>query len=416
MTRIILSQIFVFPVLLIMLLAQNHPVSAQSIEIQLHQVEELSEQFSPYWQQFENRLEYNTLGEQAETARLNPSIAYDLEFLGDGSQSEYEHYLYLQKAFRTPGHYRNLKERRDARIQLLQYNLRSERDEWLSATRFGFIRILLGKREIEILDDLKSRIAGLTEVSAARAETGEESLLDDQLLQMSQYQLQTRIEERKVEIDRLVVLWRNRMGINEQTEIIFSGDIDDIALQLPGKQDMLTFLELSPLLRGYQQAVDAAALEESVARSARIPSIELTAGYKQLNPNWRGFLFGISVPLPLLSANSESISQAQALQRIEQTRLDFVQKEKNQITLQLLDELRHYESILDNFPEYLHNKETFLNRLISSYEEGTLSLSEFLNSLNMMADTYQTRFSQLTEYYGIASELEALTGQEYIIQ
>lgn len=392
------------------------PLTAQVIDIEIGDIEALSQQYSPQWQQFENRLDYSTYGEQAETARLNPSLAYDLEFLNDGSQSEYEHYLYLQKEFRTPWHTRNLRDRRDARIQMHDYSLRSERNEWMSNTRLGFVQILIGQREVEVLNELKERISRLAEASAERSETGEESLLDDQLLQMSRYQLQGRIDERSIQLERLITLWRNRMGFDENTEIRFSGDPDAISVQLPEDQDLIQFLERSPGALADRQAVDAAAFEESVARSSRFSSVEFSAGYKQLNPDWRGFLVGVSLPLPILSSNSDAISQAQALKRIEQNELEFSRNERNQITLQLLSELSHYEEKLDDFPEHLQEQDPFISRLIASYEEGTLSVGDFLSTLNLIADTHETRFSQLATYYGIVSELEALTGQEFITQ
>jgi len=392
------------------------PLNAQVIEIELGNIKELSEQFSLQWQQFHNQLEYSSYGERALITRFNPSIAYDLEFLDDGSQSEYEHYLYLQKEFRTPFHYRNLRERRDSRIQLLDYQAESERNEWLSATRLGFIRILLGQSEVEILKGLKTRIDRLSEASMRRTETGEASPIDDQLLQMSNYQLQARIEERRIEVDRLTMLWLNRMGLEEHADISFTGDFEELTVQIPDHATLFDFLDQSPQSRAYQQAINAAALEESVARSNRIPSFELSAGYKQLNPDWRGFLLGISLPLPLLSSNTESISQARTLQRIEQTNLDFARSERTQFTFQLLGELDSYEQKLNQFPEHLINQDQFLNRLIISYEDGTLSVSDFLNTLNLIADTYQTRFNQLSNYFGIVSELETLTGQEFISQ
>lgn len=88
--------------------------AAQVIDIELSKIQELSKENSYQWEQFENRLDYAITGEQSALTRLNPSIAYDLEFLDDGRQSEYEHALYLQKEFRTPGHFRSLRDRRDS--------------------------------------------------------------------------------------------------------------------------------------------------------------------------------------------------------------------------------------------------------------------------------------------------------------
>ena len=406
---------FRFIVIFLILFSVNiHSANSQTIEIELHQIQELSEKYSTQWQQFENRLEYSVRGEQAAAARLNPSIAYDLEYLDSGFDTEYEHFLYLQKDFRLPGHYRNLRERRNSRITQAEFEMESSRAEWMAATRLGFIRILLNKHEIERLDILKGKIDQLAEVSLRRADEGETAGLDDQLLQMSRYTLQARIDEKQLETDRLITLWKNRMGFDAETEIQFSGDFADKRIDLPDSADLLALLDDSPQARSERQAVESASLETAFAQSSRLPSVELSAGYKQLNTNWHGFLVGIALPLPLLNSNRDAILQARALETIEQTELTLAQLERNQNTLQLMAALREYEEKLDQAPEYLNNPDQFMNRLLISYRDGAISINDFLNSLGLLADVYQTKYSRLSGYYSMILELEAMTGREFI--
>ncbi len=389
-------------------------IYAQVLEIEISQIEELSEEYSLQWQQIENRLDYSVRGEKAAATRFNPSIAYDLEFLGEGSQSEYEHYLYLQKEFRLPGHFRNLRERSDSRIAQRELESESSRVGWLAVTRMGFIQIILNKNEIENLEVLKNQIERLSEASLRRAEEGEIAALDDQLLQMSLYHLQARMDEKTVETDRLITLWKNRMGFDQDTDVRFNGQFRDRQINLPQAADIISILDDSPQARADRQAVRTAASETAFAQSSRLPSFELSAGYKQLNPNWHGFLVGISFPLPLLSSNTEAVAQARALEQIEQTELTLAQMERNQITFQMMDALRLYEDKLDQTPEHLGNPEPFLNRLLISFQDGALSINDFLNSLNLMADAYQTKYSRLSDYYSMILELEAMTGREFI--
>jgi outer membrane protein TolC len=387
---------------------------SQAIEIKLHQIKELSEQYSPQWQQFDNRLNYSVRGEQASATRINPSIAYDLEFLDDGTQSEFEHYLYLQKEFRLPGHHRNLRERRDSRITQHEYEAESSRAEWMAQTRLGFIRILLNQQEIEQLGILKDQVDRLSEASFRRAEEGESAAIDDQLLQMSRYHLEARINEKYLETNRLITYWKSRMGFGRDTEVRFAGNINEDRVNLPQTAELISILDESPRARAERQAIQSASLETSFAQSNRIPSVELSAGYKQLNPNWNGFLVGIALPLPLLSSNREAISQAKALEQIEQTERNLAQMERNQVAFQILNALVDYEVKLGQTPEHLSQPEPFLNRLLISYQEGSMSINDFLNSLNLMADAYQTKFSRLFGYYSMILELEAMAGREFI--
>ena len=401
--------LFIIPVL-----ALPGFATAQSVEITLGQVRELSEQHSPQWQQFENSLEYDISGERAMAARLNPSFAYDLEFLDDGRQSDYEHDFYLQKEFRTPGHFRSLRNLRDSRILLYEEQAGQNRAEWLAGTRLGFIQIVLMQRELERVENLKEHLDRLVRASAQRAEEGEVSLLDNRLIEMNSYQLQARIDEYNLELERLVTSWKIRMGFDEDDDIRFAGDFESPGVIMPDTGDLLTMLSKTPGARANRQAYESAGLEKILEQNRRFPSFELSAGYKTLTPDWHGFLVGVAIPLPLLNRNTDAIAQARALERLEQANLESTLREQSQTVLQLLQSLRIYEEKAEQFPSHLENPGQFLHSLAISYEEGTHSLTDFLNTLSLMADSYQTKYSQLQNYYSAAAGIEAITGQLFI--
>lgn len=389
-------------------------IYAQVLEIEISQIEELSEEYSLQWQQIENRLDYSISGEAVATARINPSLAYDLEFLDDGQQNEYEHSIYLSKEFRTPGHFRSLRDLRESRISLHEEQYANDRAEWLAATRFGFILIVLIERELEQIENLKQHLENLTEASARRSAEGEVSALENQLIEMSSYQLRARMETRILEKERLTTLWRTRMGFDDSKEIRLAGRFETPSVQIPQAYDLLALLDDSPQARANRMALESARSEVALEQNRRIPNFEISAGYKQLNPNWRGFLVGVAIPLPILSSNSETIAQARALERFEQTSLNLTKKERNHTTLQLLNALKKNEDNLTRFPEYLEQPEAFLRTLSISYEEGIQSLNDVLNTLSLVAESYQTKFSQLEDYYEIIMELEAITGQTFV--
>lgn len=409
-----LIRCFIGPTCLIIILILVPVVSsAQVLEIEIHQIEELSEKYSLEWQQLVNQLDHSIAAEATSTARINPTLAYDLEFLDDARQNEYEHSLYLNKEFRMPGHFRSLRNLRDSRISMHEEQYANNRAEWLAATRFGFIRILLIERELEQINTLKLHLENLMEASARRSAEGEVSVLENRLIEMSSYQLQAKMESRMLEKERLINLWRTRMGLDPSEQIRFRGRFETPSVQIPEADNLIVLLNDSPRALANQRALETARFEVDLEKNRRIPNFELSAGYKQLTPNWRGFLVGVAIPLPILNTNSESIAQARALERFEQTRLNLAVEEQNQLTLQLLNALNKNEASLNRFPGYLEYPENFLHTLSISYEEGVQSLNDVLNTLHLMAETYQTKFSQLEDYYEIIMELEAITGQTF---
>ena len=387
---------------------------AQVLEIQYTDIEQLAQEHSIEWQQFENRRDYNIAGEMQMATRLNPTLAYDLEYLDGQTQNEYEQYLYLSKEFRTPGHFRALREMRDSRIDGLYQENERDRLEWLASSKYGFIQIVLLQEELAQMELLMHQLNLLREVSTLRSAEGEVSTLNHRLIDLGSYQLQSEIEERKGELNRKRLLWKNRMGFNEEVELRFEGSFSTKPDSYIEFDRIVQLMEESPAAIADRLSAQSASLAISLENSRRFPSIEISAGYKQLNPNWNGFLVGVAIPLPVLNTNREAIEQARALERVESSNLIKRQNERRSMAIQLLDELRRTQGQLDRFPDYLHQPEVFMNTLLISYEEGTQSLNDFLNTIQLMVNNYQTKYDLLENAYGVILKLEAMTGHTVI--
>ena len=387
---------------------------AQVLEIQYTDIEQLAQEHSIEWQQFENRRDYNIAGEMQMATRLNPTLAYDLEYLDGQTQNEYEQYLYLSKEFRTPGHFRALREMRDSRIDGLYQENERDRLEWLASSKYGFIQIVLLQEELAQMELLMHQLNLLREVSTLRSAEGEVSTLNHRLIDLGSYQLQSEIEERKGELNRKRLLWKNRMGFNEEVELRFEGSFSTKPDSYIEFDRIVQLMEESPAAIADRLSAQSASLAISLENRRRFPSIEISAGYKQLNPNWNGFLVGVAIPLPVLNTNREAIEQARALERVESSNLIKRQNERRSMAIQLLDELRRTQGQLDRFPDYLHQPEVFMNTLLISYEEGTQSLNDFLNTIQLMVNNYQTKYDLLENAYGVILKLEAMTGHTVI--
>ncbi len=387
---------------------------AQVLEIQYTDIEQLAQEHSIEWQQFENRRDYNIAGEMQMATRLNPTLAYDLEYLDGQTQNEYEQYLYLSKEFRTPGHFRALREMRDSRIDGLYQENERDRLEWLASSKYGFIQIVLLQEELAQMELLMHQLNLLREVSTLRSAEGEVSTLNHRLIDLGSYQLQSEIEKRKGELNRKRLLWKNRMGFNEEVELRFEGSFSTKPDSYIEFDRIVQLMEESPAAIADRLSAQSASLAISLENRRRFPSIEISAGYKQLNPNWNGFLVGVAIPLPVLNTNREAIEQARALERVESSNLIKRQNERRSMAIQLLDELRRTQGQLDRFPDYLHQPEVFMNTLLISYEEGTQSLNDFLNTIQLMVNNYQTKYDLLENAYGVILKLEAMTGHKVI--
>ena len=133
-----------------------------------------------------------------------------------------------------------------------------------------------------------------------------------------------------------------------------------------------------------------------------------------MNPDVHGFVAGVSLPIPLLNRNRSAIEQARAHERMTTLVYTATVDRQNRKLIQAWDALNNIQSKLEEFPAVTGSTERFINTLAVAYEEGEQSLSDILNTLNMMAETHHTRFGQLERAYEQVMIIEALTGRSVL--
>lgn len=399
-------------ILILSILLSSSALYAQDLQISLQDIEELSETYSSELQQFNYLREYQSRGESASATRLNPTINYDFEFLDSDGRAEREQYAYIEQTFRTSGHFRNLRQRRNLRIEEIKQETEAEKAAWMADIRQGFILAVLAGEELENLEEFYALIERFMEAQERRAAEGETSLIDDQLLSMSSYRLSSLIDERRIEMENRKSAWLSRMGLDdEERDIEFTGSFSELDHTLPGAGELIAILEQSPGRLADRIALDRAEHSIDLEESRRWPSFDVSAGYKTLNPDLHGFVVGVSFPIPLLNRNTPAIEEARAQERLQELRLTSAEMQQARRVVQSLNTIQEYSQKLADFPVLAGDPEEFINALVAAYEEGEQSLSEILNTLSLLADTSRTRFSQLEKIYEEIMILEALTGK-----
>lgn len=398
-----------------MLFLVNVPfLMGQSIQVSLDDVERLAEDHSPEWEQFEHRMEVLVQDQRTDAVRLNPELHYDLEYLNTDPRSEREHFAYIEQELRTPGHFRNLRRYRDQRIEEIQKEIESSKSEWLAEMRFGFVRIVLIKEQLSELEKLQRLPDRFMEALELRSQEGETSLIEEQLLKMSSYQLSSLIDELQLLAQQEKSEWLIRMGLDEDQSVDFMGSFSDPGIAIPEKEDLLAMLDQAPERRASALSRQSAQQSIDLEESRRWPSFSVRAGYKTLSPDFHGFMAGVSMPIPLLNRNRPAIEQARAQERMTTLAYTATVDRQNRQLIHALGVLNNIQSKLDEFPADTGRTESFINTLAVAYEEGEQSLSDILNTLNMMAETHRTRFGQLERAYEQVMTIEALTGKSLL--
>jgi cobalt-zinc-cadmium efflux system outer membrane protein len=162
-------------------------------------------------------------------------------------------------------------------------------------------------------------------------------------------------------------------------------------------------------IKAQAMLVDAMSASLSLSRREAMPSVALEAGYKRWAGGLDGFVFGLTVPLPLFDRNQGKIAAAQA------------EKEKQSLTYELMK--RHASSEIDILMERISYLQTRISGTsvqlektkeltkISgiAYEEGEASLIEVLDAVRSEKESSIEYNNALYEYWASVFEMERAT-------
>lgn len=150
--------------------------------------------------------------------------------------------------------------------------------------------------------------------------------------------------------------------------------------------------------------------QAAAARSAFIPSLNIYGGYKKIEPDYDGYVAGISLSLPLFNRNGAAARKHEAESNIaaQQTQLYLgeISGRIPALTQSIVESQTMLATVADHFEEDLEA----LNSLLYSYEEGWLTLSELLNAIQIETAGLKDYYDQLIRYYENLFELETMTG------
>ncbi len=405
----------IFGVVGILLLSvQEDSAQNDAVQVALEDVRSHVESYSPYYQSLSERTDAESSQLEAGLKRNNPSLQYDLEYLGDDTNYELEQFLFLEQTIERPRLYRSRSSSADYQHESLHFNKEARGREFISNVRSQYSRLVVLQHHIDIKEKLIEKIDRLADVGASQAEAGELSALDRQLIELNRQSLSNDLVELKVTLEQKMADWKTDMGIDPETEVELTSEIKITDISLPEMPDAAELLANHPDIRALEYSSRAAGENIRSAELRRLPDFDVSAGYKRMNPDWNGFLVGFSIPLPVINRNQAEIEQRRAEERqVEYDHQNRRQALENawQSNRNILD--RYHAEISETDSDLLDMSE-FGRRIINSFTEGNLSLTEALSSLEMGANGYAAYLSKVSGYYEALGQLEFITQNKYL--
>lgn len=388
--------------------------SQEVMKISLEDVRSVAEAESPYYKEMAEEKEAVSKEIDTGLQRNNPSLNYDLEFLGDGNINEWEQFFFVEQTFERPGLYSSRETSASHQKASLEHALDDEGRSFFTSVRADYMNLILLEHNIEVQETFIDHIEQLAEVARSQAEAGELSPLEQQLIDLSHLSISGELADLKADYQNKLSEWKERMGIAPDTPVELTSEPPLTDISMPDLPEIHEESAAHPALMAAEFHTRAANESIRSAELRRFPEFDVSAGYKRMNPNLNGFLVGVSIPLPIINRNQAEIEQRSA----ERRQADLIREQQEQ-RLQIQWQ-RQWETLNIYYSELKEARAGTLDikqlgrRIENGFVEGTISLTDALNSFETGANGYRSYISAMKNFYEALAEMEYLTDHNYI--
>lgn len=338
----------------------------------------------------------------------NPSVRYSMESLRNGERETEETYSVIQNM--------DLTGKRGKRVEAV-YRIREARSSFLAHEIAGLIaqmkqtyyKIMLVKENESALSEIAGFFSDVVKKTEARVGAGDISEADLMKLAGERNKVLRGLEvlraDLKAEKRKLALLLNT-----QETEFDVSGEFS--VKPLPFSSELLSEKgqQNRPDIVGQGKVVEAAAISLSASKKEAIPSFDLEAGYKKRTGGFNGFIFGVSIPLPIFNRNQGGIALAEA--GLAQEKIVFEARKKSaaaEVNL-LFERISSLESRIAGLSNQLKTANELTKIAGIAYEEGETGLLELLDAARSEKELIVETNTTVYDYWTARFELEKAIG------
>lgn len=340
----------------------------------------------------------------------NPELGIGHQNVDGNEESE----VTLGKTFEMPWISIQRRSAWKERLRAAEYKAEEQRALLLSELRTCYATVRLLDAQLSRLTHIREVLTDASHVATTRHTEGHLSGVENHLIQMTVISLQTEHQRALAERRAVEIRWRALLGAEPEKGIILVTPIDFTPVVLGKPEDYARQVVSRPGYQSRQSLQQALAKHAIVERVRFLPSFGLYGGYKKIDPNYDGYVVGVSLNLPLLNSNRAVVRKfdfERQLAANEATRYHAGQSGRIDA---LVTSISEAQGTLVHFKDHFEEDREALDDLLYSYEEGWLTLSDLLNAVQIEVAGLTDYFNHLVRYYQNIFELEAITGQTLV--
>jgi cobalt-zinc-cadmium efflux system outer membrane protein len=258
------------------------------------------------------------------------------------------------------------------------------------------------------------RLDKLVSVSKNRLSVGDISEYELQRILIEVNKLKAELKEIELEGHNSLSLLKLLIGFDSISEIITS----PIQAAYNFDETEKELLQKAITNRSDLKAVDLLIESETSFLAHNklkfIPNINLTAGYKKQFDKFSGSVFQLNFEIPLFKRNQLEIEQTEAdLNYLVKHKAGLLRQINSEVHL-TYEKFKQYSSLINGQKDLQF--QNIFNYAVFSYEQGDISLVEFIDGLNAYKEGMKLNYDLQIKYYKSIYELEFVTATFHITE
>lgn len=344
---------------------------------------------SPQARELRARLALTEAEMKARTVYPNPAVSYSREGAG------YNEFFEASQTLPLNGRLRYLRDAGSAAASVADANREAALWSLRSDLRLAFYRMVSAQERMSLLSASAAEVEQLVGILRQREEQGEGSHYDRLRAEREVTELRTDV----VAANALIAAAGARISgyLPEGTQVQRVQATLAISLETPSVEDLRArAIDSRADYRAEQRAVTRFKLEEQASRRLRIPDPQVSAGVKRadvtsgMGPNpfsnvpRNGFVFSLSVPLPVFNSGRYEVARYRAEQEQATSRAAVLARQIQTEIQGARDVLVIRQEALSAYQRELESAGAELTRITRvAYEEGEVGILELLDSLRV---------------------------------
>ena len=392
------------------------PILAQenTVHLALEDVQEYGRQHAPRAKLIQKTFDREAAESKAALQWRNPELEFEAERLSNDLGEEQETTIMVGKDITMPWVHAQNKSSQQDRLLAMGAEREAETRHLIAELKSKYVELWLIKKKRERFNQLETLIEGASTYVAEQYREGMISDLQQQLIHLSLMNVRGRLMSLHQQQRQCADQFKTDLGLSVDRDLMLTTSIDFVPPDRSPIELALTKLEQIPDYQVHLYWQEALKKQIALEKMRVLPEMHISGGYKEAGENFKGYIIGLSVPLPILNRNRP---------KIEQSRIDYESAsiEFEAYKLQVKRQLSHYQKSIDEFTSFFQaNMETFnrtddtLEDHVVAFREGFLNVSDLLNGIMMHTEAIDTYYEHLARYYRTVFSLEALIGENLV--